>query len=304
MTHDDQLTLRIDPLTDSVDGVARAVERLGARGIGERLARAVAGRYGRATLDVLTADNAVERVSREVAGMGRQRAEALHSVAVRLLGPKAKGRRERVRQLQHDAFMGRLGLTGFIERAIREHFGDKATADTVEAEIRRDPWQLTDVDGVGFLRADRVAMLLGCKRDDPRRLREGVLFQLQHQTEQDGHCYLVRQSLIHTTALMLQQPDDAVSATLDMLIRERRAIEDGQLSTLNSQLSARLCRLQQARTRIYPPSLYRAERDTARHLRRIMFSTAEPPSARRKREKRTTDYTDYTDWDGTYDEPF
>ena len=237
MTHDDQQTLRIDPLTDSVDGVARAVERLGARGIGERLARAVAGRYGRATLDVLTADNAVERVSREVAGMGRQRAEALHSVAVRLLGPKAKGRRERVRQLQHDAFMGRLGLTGFIERAIREHFGDKATADTVEAEIRRDPWQLTDVDGVGFLRADRVAMLLGCKRDDPRRLREGVLFQLQHQTEQDGHCYLVRQSLIHTTALMLQQPDDTVARTLDVLIRERRAIEDGQLSTLNSDIS-------------------------------------------------------------------
>ena len=294
MTHDDQLTLRIDPLTDSVDGVARAVERLGARGIGERLARAVAGRYGRATLDVLTADNAVERVSREVAGMGRQRAEALHSVAVRLLGPKAKGRRERVRQLQHDAFMGRLGLTGFIERAIREHFGDKATADTVEAEIRRDPWQLTDVDGVGFLRADRVAMLLGCKRDDPRRLREGVLFQLQHQTEQDGHCYLVRQSLIHTTALMLQQPDDTVARTLDVLIRERRAIEAGQLSILNSQLS----------TRIYPPSLYWAERDTARHLRRIMFSTAEPPSVRRKREKRTTDYTDYTDWDGDYEHPF
>lgn len=282
MAQDDQQTLRIDPLTDSVDGVARAVERLGARGIGERLARAVAGRYGRATLDVLTADNAVERVSREVAGMGRQRAEALHSVAVRLLGPKAKGRRERVRQLQHDAFMGRLGLTGFIERAIREHFGDKATADTVEAEISRNPWQLTDVDGVGFLRADRVAMLLGCKRDDPRRLREGVLFQLQHQTEQDGHCFLVRQSLIHTTALMLQQPDDAVSATLDVLIRERRAIEDGA-------------------TRIYPPSLYWAERDTARHLRRIMFSTAEPPSVRRKREKIYDEQPDYHD-DGW--EPF
>ena len=49
MTHDDQQTLRIDPLTDSVDGVARAVERLGARGIGERLARAAARPTRRAT---------------------------------------------------------------------------------------------------------------------------------------------------------------------------------------------------------------------------------------------------------------
>ena len=251
-------THRIDPGTEAVHAVAVAVERLGAQGIGQALARAVAVRYGRWTLDVLAADD-YERVTREVQGIGPERAAALHRQVVRLLGPRAKGRRERLRRLQHDAFIGRLGLTGFAERAIREHFGEKATLDDIERGIRTDPYQLTDVEGVGFLRADRVAMAVGISRDARQRIEAGVEFQLSHQTEQDGHCYLERGTLTHVTALMLQQPEATVGEAVERLIRSRRIIADGANNFANENANENANGAAQLSTRLYPPSLWRAE---------------------------------------------
>lgn len=80
-------------------------------------------------------------------------------------------------------FLAGLTLGEQLTAQILDEYGADAKAVVVE-----DPYQLMDLPGVGFKRADDIAKKLNISRDDPRRLAAATLHILQ-QVEDDGHTW-------------------------------------------------------------------------------------------------------------------
>lgn len=60
--------------------------------------------------------------------------------------------------------------------------------------IKENPYRIMDEEGIGFRTADAIAMEVGIKKDDPRRLTAAVDFILD-RSKNDGHTYLPGQEL-------------------------------------------------------------------------------------------------------------
>ena len=55
--------------------------------------------------------------------------------------------------------------------------------------VRENPYRLaTDIFGIGFVTADRIAEKLGIARDAEMRVEAGILYVL-HQLSEEGHVY-------------------------------------------------------------------------------------------------------------------
>lgn len=67
---------------------------------------------------------------------------------------------------------------------------------TIEV-VKNNPYQLVaDVDGVGFLTADKIAVKLGIDPFGEDRIKAGLIFALKTASDQDGHTYLPQNELI------------------------------------------------------------------------------------------------------------
>ncbi|HID96964.1 MAG TPA: ATPase [Thermodesulfobacteriaceae bacterium] len=85
---------------------------------------------------------------------------------------------------------------------IYNHFEDQAL-DTV----RKNPYSLTEVRGIGFKTADRIALGLGIKPDSPERIRAAVTHVLVHAAENEGHCYLLEDRFLEMVQEILSSED-------------------------------------------------------------------------------------------------
>lgn len=106
--------------------------------------------------------------------------------------------------------------------------------------LREDPYRLADeVHGFGFQRADLIARKMGLPHDHPRRV-QACLVYLLGCAEGEGHCYVLRGTLIAKAAEGLRVGLSSVAAELAHVIEEKRIIES-------------------ASGRLYLPDTFRAE---------------------------------------------
>lgn len=76
-----------------------------------------------------------------------------------------------------------------------------AAAQTV---IENDPYRLiTDIEGVGFEKADTVASQLGFPADSPQRIEAGTQYVLSHAAYGGGHCCLPEKELVSKASQLL-----------------------------------------------------------------------------------------------------
>jgi exodeoxyribonuclease V alpha subunit len=66
---------------------------------------------------------------------------------------------------------------------IHKHFGDKACS-----VITKSPYQLTEVKGFGFKRADEIASKVGIAEDSPGRIYAGMTFAMNEAAENGSTC--------------------------------------------------------------------------------------------------------------------
>jgi exodeoxyribonuclease V alpha subunit len=91
---------------------------------------------------------------------------------------------------------------------IHARFGERSM--TV---LHEDPYRLTEVAGVGFARADRIALAADVPPESPRRAQAAAAFALA-EAEQQGHSYLPLEELGRRTAQLIGlAPDPDVLAT-------------------------------------------------------------------------------------------
>ena len=95
-------------------------------------------------------------------------------------------------------------------------------------EIRKDPYLLArEIDGVGFLTADRIARNLGFSEDSVERCSSGLHYVLR-EALQEGHCYLPREELIRRARKLLSVQDSLLESSLQLQIELEALGEDNE----------------------------------------------------------------------------
>ncbi len=199
-------------LPKTADGIATYLGSGIVSGIGPKIARDIVETFGEETLDVL--DSAPERI-REVPGIGAKRAEAITA---------AWGRQTAVRDIM--IFLQSHGISPAYSVRIYNEYGAGAVP-----VVRQDPYRLaSDVRGIGFRIADRIAGESGIRGDDPRRVRAGVAFALTEAVS-DGHIYLPETMLVEYAAGLLEVGEDSVREAMEALVASQRLVRDGDPSS-------------------------------------------------------------------------
>ena len=119
-----------------------------------------------------------------------------------------------------------------------------------------------DIWGVGFKKADQIAMKMGFKLENYERIRSGILYTLNKYSNDEGHCFAIRFDLIKDASELLGVNSSFVEDALEKmtkqrdLIRERLAGEDEN----------------QSGSAYYLPMYYYSEVGTANRLLRLLES--------------------------------
>ena len=219
-----QARLRPPTSEEALLGYLGSIKHVGPRG-----AQWLLDHHGPA--EVLAAiDRDPEGALRGVPGIGRAR-----------IGPAVHAWEEQGAQRAVRLLLEEHGVPGAVAARVYRTFGP----GTMEL-LRTDPYQLTDVEGIGFVSADALAQALGTAHDDPGRLDAGLRHALR-EAERDGHCHLPRAELEQRAARLLGE--DA-SQRIDALATAGRLVVDGD--------------------RVLHPAMARAEGNLARHVRALL----------------------------------
>lgn len=112
----------------------------------------------------------------------------------------------------------------------REHFGAVTTVriykkwgSSAVDVAKNNPYMLCEeIEGIGFERADRLAIKLGLALDSPDRLCSGVKHLLTTNGLQNGHVCLPREKLVAGAAKLLEAPAEAVDEAISTLIKGKK----------------------------------------------------------------------------------
>jgi exodeoxyribonuclease V alpha subunit len=98
---------------------------------------------------------------------------------------------------------------------IHARYGDKSIAI-----LHEDPYRLTEVPGVGFARADKIALAADVPPESSRRAQAAALYALI-EAEQQGNSYLPLEELVRRTARLIGLAPDP-----DVLVGARGLVDD------------------------------------------------------------------------------
>lgn len=231
------------------------------KGIGEVTAGRIVARFGLDTLRVL--EEQPERL-REVAGLGRTRADAIVA---------AWKEQRAIRDVM--VFLQAHGASPQLATRIFKRYGPKAVA-----VVSSDPYRLAiDVWGIGFRTADRIASSMGIAKDSMERMQAALLQALRDATE-SGHCFVVGEDLVARAARLLEGEAGAEPPGLELLELLARALEGllrGGYVVAERAESLDRAPVEALRTAaIYDPTMHAAERRLAERLAALARADGEP----------------------------
>jgi len=177
-------------------------------GLGPGFAERIVEKFGEQTLDIL--EHQIERL-REVSGIGAKRLERIR---------KAWGDQKHIRDVM--LFLQSHGIGTALAGRIIRRYGRQTMA-----VVQVDPYRLAgEMDGIGFLTADRIAAQMGFDAQCAQRIQAGILYVLQELTA-EGHVYYPYTDLVLKCQTMLKTDHEPVVRAMATLAAERRlVIED------------------------------------------------------------------------------
>lgn len=169
-------------------------------GVGELTARNIVSKFGAATLDII--EKAPVRLT-EVTGIGKLRALSI-----------AESYRRNSSLKNVMLFLQGHSVPLKLAVKIYEKYGE----DT-ERLITENPYRLaSEIDGIGFYKADKIAEKLGLDRGSEFRLAAGISEALSEAGRQGGHTALEENALIGRAAELLGCDKDLVADLLPRLV--------------------------------------------------------------------------------------
>ena len=207
-------------------------------GIGPAMAKRIVDMFGERTLEVM--GKSPEELSK-VPGIGKKTLQKIIASYT-----------EQSELTEIMVWLENHGLSSTYAGKIYAKYSSFAI-DIMEKDIYR---LAHEIDGIGFLTADKIAYNLGIAKDNESRISSGIDYTL-NQLCAGGHCCVPELTLAEKAAKTLQLPHEPVFQVI------RRRIADDTLST---EVSG-------GETLLYPPYLYRAEKKTAARLLELQKSS-------------------------------
>jgi exodeoxyribonuclease V alpha subunit len=178
------------------------------KGIGPVTAERIVKHFGEKTLDII--EHRVEALGL-VEGLGPKRIQMIEKA-----WKEQKGIRELMIFLQdHD-------VSPVYAAKIFRHYG----WDAVRV-VSQNPYRLaSDIFGIGFLTADRIAQKMGFEKNAPARAEAGILHVLR-QLSEEGHVYYPYEPLVEKSKEILEVEREVVVRAMGAIALEGRlVIED------------------------------------------------------------------------------
>ena len=192
-------------LPDSPEGLEKYLAAGRLPGMGPALAKQFVQEWGGECFDIL--ENHPERLA-VLKGFNIKKAVKLQEVW-----------KEKRAVYDIVAFLGAHGVGESAAIRVQELLGGKAID-----RIKKNPFILTGVDGIGFKTADRVALSLGTSGDDPVRLKAALRYELDVYIQKEGNMAAPWEDWILEGAKQLGMPVSNVQAMAQELINEREVV--------------------------------------------------------------------------------
>jgi len=187
----------------TLEGIRRYLGSGLIKGIGPQLAERIVKHLGKETLEVI--EKHPERLT-EVPDIGPKRAEMIAN---------AWEEQKQVKEIM--LFLHGHAISTNLAVKIYKQYGARALE-----VVRTDPYQLaTDIRGVGFKTADRIAQSLGLPQDHPSRIEAGLIYALNEMTD-EGHVYTPLPNLLERAIELLEVPESLVAAGVERLVKSNR----------------------------------------------------------------------------------
>ncbi len=214
-------------------GVERYLSSGLIRGVGPATAKLIVQEFGVKALDIISEQP--HRLT-EIAGIGTKRAAQI-----------ADSFREQYAVRQAMVFLQSYGVSPALAVKISKVYGDR-----VKEIILANPYRLVeDVDGVGFLTADRIALSMGIAAESEGRLRAGLIYALQEAAVSAGHTYLPLSELMQRAGQLLRVEKSLLETHISALLLSRK---------LRSHI------MEDGTEGIFLPQMWQAETEIARRL--------------------------------------
>jgi exodeoxyribonuclease V alpha subunit len=209
--HGPQLRVRTftSRLPSSVHGIRKYLGSGLIHGVGKVYADKIVAKFKERTLDIISNHSARLR---EVEGIGPQRAKAI----------KAAWEEQRaLREVM--VFLQTYGVTNALCLRIVKAYGERA-----KDVLTREPYRVCrEVEGVGFLTADKIARNLGLPTAGAQRVDAGILHSLG-ELESDGHSAFPQNRLVDTATELLGVDRPVVAERVDVLVSDHTLEVIGQ----------------------------------------------------------------------------
>ena len=213
------------------------------KGIGPVMAKRIVKKFGKDTLEVI--ENDLEKLS-SVEGIGAKRIGMIQ---------QAWADQKEIREVM--IFLQSHGVSSGYATKIFKQYGDEAIK-----VVRENPYRLaTDIFGIGFVTADKIAENLGFAKDSELRAQAGILYVLQELSD-EGHVYYPYEPLIEKCKEILRIDREVIVKALGTIaLKEMIVIED-----LNEDLES----FEENNKAVYLTKFHVSETSIAKRLRLLL----------------------------------
>jgi exodeoxyribonuclease V alpha subunit len=187
----------------TLNGITKYLGSGWIKGIGPVMADRIVAAFGLGTLEVLNQNP--KRLS-EVEGIGPKRIEMI---------TRAWEEQKEVKEIM--IFLQGYGVSAAYSAKIYRHYGSMSIP-----VVKENPYRLAeDIQGIGFLTADRIAQNMGMDPNSLVRAKAGLLFVLNGLTEQ-GHVYSPENDLVRKSMEVLKVDEELVIKAVTELSQTKK----------------------------------------------------------------------------------
>ena len=222
----------------SAEAIAQFLASGAIPGVGSGYAERIIKTFGADTLHVL--NHEPEKLAL-VRGLGKKRAKIIHEVW-----------KEKQEFMEMLITLQQYNIPIGLATKLYKHYGNQTLT-----YLREDPFQIaSEIQGIGFKTADRIAKELGISPDHPSRIEAGIRYTL-HDAENDGHVFLPYEEVISLTSELLSLEENQIAPVLK------------EMNDAN-----RICMENDS---VYLPFPYFIENECVKHLKRLYHSPSSLP---------------------------
>ena len=257
-------------LPASKEGITRYLGSGLIKGVGPKKAQRIVEHFGEQTLAII--EQQPERLS-EVKGISTKDREQIE---------KSWAEQSEIKELH--LFLQSHDVSMNLATRIYKQYGQELIK-----VVRENPYKLAqDKIGIGFRRADDIAVKLGLPLDSIERIVTGLKYVLTEAANDDGHCYLPENELIRRASEILQASNELISTAMEQLRGgrdvfvepplpvqgdgDRRTTDDQEFLNDWSEVEEAI-----PQQRIYYGPFWHAENGSARIVRTLLRSQSKLP---------------------------